>query len=783
MIEKELLRPNVVYYPRTGPVSFSDQDLEDICQASRHLITSGRHPPIPLEHRDDAKPVKLSHEDNLSEMTRHNTGWVQDFFRKKDGSFWAKLGVIDPDVAAKIKDGRIKYVSPEITPILPADGQVHRNVVTHVALTHQPVWAGQKPFAIPDNWVGDDGAVSTKSARLSLLSGNPIRLSMADAEPPDTVKEQLQFGYRIPGGAQAKGVWVRGTYHPKHVAKKVLSTLDDDEKRDLLRKLNARQSRHLPRDFAGLLEHGEAREYPTQVQSIPAAHLSLHDDLPPFQRAHPAGEPVMVWEDPSNGETHAVSGHDLLKKLGPDADASVPVLKVHAQSPYEARGSVLMSHLMDGSAHPEDLAGLFMDGADPKELRTALQESGCSPHEPVFHKAEYLAGLREDDPDATLADKPKQMSTEAGKEEPPEESLFSYAPGYDPDEHRWQHWLQSHFEDPGDRAAFAAAHGKERPANHGDFLARKDAFHKQRFSSGGKPVDYFEMTKPKDEEKPKDEAPKKDEGEEKGEKTDAPAEPKKEPPMEAAKEHKFEKLLKLLEKFKAPLDSEKIKSAEDVCEQLETLLHGMDKAGAGADMGGKADMGMGADGGKQLEAEQGSMFMSLKVDNDALKKALLEKDQQILSLEQFATTSVFSLIEKDTDTLQAKGQCTKAQRDDWLGRIKGIASKQRFSLLEPDKSVEMASVCAEIRMARSIPEGTFLPKKEVAPVQDLHAMLFSNSPVPNGTNGSAAKNGGLVVEPNPHQVSPPIDGLPDSPEKKAEFEETWKNIRMSLGIK
>lgn len=326
------------------------------------------------------------------------------------------MGILDKDIAEKIKDGRIKYVSPEITPIFPADGNVHRNVVTHVAITHQPVWAGQKPFHVPEGWMGKDGSVATKTARMSLLDGAPIRLSMADAEIPEEIRESLQFGYRIPGGKNAKGVWVRGIFHEKHVPQKVLQSLDDDEKRELLRKLNSRQGRHVPRDFAGLYKPGESKEYPTEVQSLPASHLSLHDELPPFNRAHPPGEPALVWEDPSSGETHLVSGHDHLKKLAGQEGAALPVLKIHAASPYHARGAALMYHLMDNSAHPEDLANLFMDGADSKELRTSLQEAGCSPHEPCFHKAEYLAGLREDDPDAnkepdqTLADKPKQMS-------------------------------------------------------------------------------------------------------------------------------------------------------------------------------------------------------------------------------------------------------------------------------------------------------------------------------------------------------------------------------------
>ncbi len=781
VIDKELLRPDTVYYPRSGPVLFTGDDLEEICRSSKALVASGRHPPIPLEHRDDAKPVKMSREDDLSELTRHNTGWVQDFFQKSDGSLWASLGIIDPDVAAKVKDGRIKYVSPEITPILPADGQVHRNVVTHVAITHQPVWAGQKPFYVPQDWVGDDGAVVPALARMSLVRGSPIRLSMADATPPEDVLEAIRLGYRIPGGKAGRGVWFRGDYFPSHIPQKSLKEADPDELRGLLRKLAGRHGQRVPRDFAGLLEPGEVKEYPAKVQNVPASHLDLHDELPPFHRPHKDGEPLLAWEEPMGGLTHAVTGHGLLKKLAGQEGATVPVVRVHAKSPYEARAAALMYHLHDGSADPEDLAGLFMDGADPKELRSALQESGTAPHEPVFHKAEFLAGLRPDDPDATLADKqPKQMSEAAEPKMESPETLFSFADGYDPEEHRWQHWLQGQFPDAGERAAFAAAHGKDRPATHEDFLARA-ANHKERFSNGGDPVDYFEMTKPKDEEKPKDEGKEKKEGgEEKSEKKDdAPAPKKDDAPAPKAAEHKFQSILKKLEKFKVHLDPDKIKSAEELVSELETALHALEGAGA-AD---GTDMGMG--GGEKpptLEAEQGSMFMSLKSDNEALKKALLEKDHQVLSLEGSLTSMTFSLIEKDTDGLLQQGRCTKAKRDEWLAAMRSVASRQRFSLIDPSKSVEMASICAEIRMARTVPEGTFLPRTpQSTPAQDFHAMLFSNAPLPTNGNGTTR----LSAEPNPHttggQALP--DGMPEDPEKKAEFDLTWKKMRMSLGIK
>ena len=301
------------------------------------------------------------------------------------------------------------------------------------------------------------------------------------------------------------------------------------------------------------------------------------------------------------------------------------------------------------------------------------------------------------------------------------------------------------------------------------------------------------MTKPKDEDKEEGKDKEAKGGEEKSEKKDeAPPEKKEDkkdggdkkdgPPAVKKAEHKFKDVLSKLEKFKVHLDADKIKSAEELVEQLETALHALEGAMDGDGADAAAGGAPGTPPEQTLEPEQGSMFMSLKTDNEALKKALLEKDSQVLSLERTATSMVFSAVERDTEELQRTGRCTKAQRDDWLARIKAISSAQRFSLLEPSRSVDMASVCAEIRVSRAVPEGTFLAKAQVpAPViqtQDYQALLFSNASV-------GANNGHLVPQANKEAVEAVKmpDGVPVEPEKKAEFEDVWKNIRMSLGIK
>lgn len=813
-IDKELLRPDTVYYPpRSRPVSFSSDEIEQIFRASQEMLDSGRDVPVPAEHQDGALPMSQAERraKQIADETIHNKGWTRKYYRDPKGSLWGRFEIRHPDAIEAIKSGLLKHMSPEIMPVFPADGKVYRNVITHNALTNKPVWKDQKPFYIPADWVGDDGAVHVVPARMSLLGGlQPLRLSLADAEPPEELIEVLRFGYRVPGGS---GAWFRGKYYSSHVPKKALEEADPDEMRELLRKLSLRHARRIPKDFAAMYEPpASVAPYPMEVQQVPAAHLSMSDEFPPFAHEHPRGEPVLVWEHPGDGRTHVVSGHGLVSKLQNQEGAAVPVVKLDGVQPYQVRGSALMAHLLGGHAHEDDLAQFFQDGADPQELRAALKEHGHAPNENLLGRAEYLAHLRDDDPTA-----PKDMS--AGPPAPAlpdpstsymsptptattsEPTLFSHPSDYDPQEHRWQHWLQSHFDDPAERAMFAAQHGKQRPSNHDDFLLRHADFTRNRMAltgpiGGEHMADFFEMTEPKAEEKSES---KKEEKKEESPKSEAP---KSEAPK--ASSGKFSSILKKLEKFGTKLDPEKIHSAEDLVDQLETVLHAME---AHADKGGAGAVPAGA---PTLEPEPRSSdglamsLVQLQKDNEALKSALLQKDNEQSGMLNFCNKLTFSMIQKDLDNLQAKGQCTKAQRDGWLQEIAKIGDAQRFSLMQPDKSVEMSVVCAQIRMAKSIPEGTYLPKATPQqPVQmstngngngNGHTVGYLQQLLDNGNrfshNGGTPASGSgatLVPESRPPAAAAAPTGdevarIAADPEKKQQYEDIWKRMQMSLGL-
>ena len=131
---KELLRPGV-YHTRSGPVAFTRDDLRRYCENTNRMIESGRLPSAPLEHQRGAIPV--SEAERKAQRVLHNAGYTHRLYMDGE-SLCAVLGIENRDVWQNL--AAIKFASPEISPRFEADGTVWEDVVTHVALTTQPVW-------------------------------------------------------------------------------------------------------------------------------------------------------------------------------------------------------------------------------------------------------------------------------------------------------------------------------------------------------------------------------------------------------------------------------------------------------------------------------------------------------------------------------------------------------------------------------------------------------------------------------------------------------------------
>lgn len=194
-VRKQVLAPGW-YWTEKGPVEFTSADVQHFCAQGKAMLAAGLDCPVPLEHQDDAKP--LDRAARLARSVSHNTGFVADYAIEPDGSLWADVDVNwlpeaknDAEILHRLNT-TIKFVSPEILPeFVAGDGTRFERVISHLALTPAPVWAGQAPF-------GGDGAtlMSHGSGRAWSDAPEPLRLSLAGRLDP-AMSMALTFKARL----------------------------------------------------------------------------------------------------------------------------------------------------------------------------------------------------------------------------------------------------------------------------------------------------------------------------------------------------------------------------------------------------------------------------------------------------------------------------------------------------------------------------------------------------------------------------------------------------------
>lgn len=172
LFEQTFLKPG-----RYGSAGTWDADrIRKHLDGTRALLSAGRQPPVLFEHAErgssDGTPKQFSSErDRRADMVKHGAGWLVDVKQAADGSGVYVLDVTD-EIAGKLKDGSIKFTSPEFRPSWrdDASGQEFKNIISHVALTH-------KPRAI------DQGKIEPVGANDG--AADPVlRFSLADYEGP-----------------------------------------------------------------------------------------------------------------------------------------------------------------------------------------------------------------------------------------------------------------------------------------------------------------------------------------------------------------------------------------------------------------------------------------------------------------------------------------------------------------------------------------------------------------------------------------------------------------------
>lgn len=130
---------------------FSATDLAGVVANTKAMIAAGYEPPLLLEHAipgsDEGAPKQFSARDERAQQVEHGVGWATDVRIGSDGFLEPVFNVTDKKIAAGLKDGSIKFTSPEFRPTFTdGKGNDYRNIVAHFALTHKPRNPEQGPF-------------------------------------------------------------------------------------------------------------------------------------------------------------------------------------------------------------------------------------------------------------------------------------------------------------------------------------------------------------------------------------------------------------------------------------------------------------------------------------------------------------------------------------------------------------------------------------------------------------------------------------------------------------
>lgn len=173
--EKDTLRVGTVV--KNGRKFVFDRNrLERYARNTNELIGSeGLRIPLVYEHTDPAdKSGKEGPREKAAKSVKNGAGWITGA-RVEGDVLKLKYDVPNKDDAAKMSDGRIKFVSPDLRSAWtsPSSGKTYEDVIYNVALTHHPAGAQ------------DDGFVQLGEVlQLSLADYEDAQLAEDDEEKP-----------------------------------------------------------------------------------------------------------------------------------------------------------------------------------------------------------------------------------------------------------------------------------------------------------------------------------------------------------------------------------------------------------------------------------------------------------------------------------------------------------------------------------------------------------------------------------------------------------------------
>lgn len=176
---KEILKPGI-YYKNKKRVIVTEADVAERRDSIRSLHAAGLRVPVIYEHPEiidgqvEGIPATSEELDNHDVMKYTVGKTVLDDPRtlkiNADGGLDVVLEISDPTAAQQLASDAIEFVSPELRPSWqnPLTQQVFPRMVSHIALTHNPIQIDQRP-----------GFAQLSQSPLTLLR-ETVQLSAAD---------------------------------------------------------------------------------------------------------------------------------------------------------------------------------------------------------------------------------------------------------------------------------------------------------------------------------------------------------------------------------------------------------------------------------------------------------------------------------------------------------------------------------------------------------------------------------------------------------------------------
>lgn len=174
---------------QVGPDRFRDftaQDLQLSIAETTRMIADGNAVPVIYEHPSPGSAAGAPRQ-SKADQVRNGAGWLNRLAQGSDGSASHVLDITDSVAARKVKEGSIRFTSPEIREsFTDGKGRTYRNVFSHFALTHKPRMAGQEPLKQVAG--GVEGALQFSLADAVQLSDddeNPFKKKPEDEDGSD----------------------------------------------------------------------------------------------------------------------------------------------------------------------------------------------------------------------------------------------------------------------------------------------------------------------------------------------------------------------------------------------------------------------------------------------------------------------------------------------------------------------------------------------------------------------------------------------------------------------